>query len=100
MSERNTILELTPEAMQTISRMRQRVEDVAMQYGHTSEEHIEMLRSYTNALENVLRLGGKIYRDAELSLLGVSFITYGVIFHRKHHEGTPDELLRDWSVHS
>lgn len=81
--------------------MQHRVNDVAMMYGETSREHVDMLKSLVLALTGVLRLGGHISRDGELSLFGSSFIAYGVIFHPKYLDGRKrDPLLGDWSIHS
>lgn len=93
-------LEITPEAERTIAAMRDRVNEVARLYGEHSPQHVEMLRSLTDALMHVLRLGGRISKDDELGLLGVSFIVYGVVFFAKRIDGERHTLLGDWSVHS
>lgn len=93
-------LEITPEAEQTIGAMRDRVNEVAQLYGEHSPQHVEMLRSLTDALMHVLRLGGRISKDDDLALLGVSWIVYGVIFFPKRVDGQRHNLLGDWSVHS
>jgi hypothetical protein len=95
-----TRLELTPAALRVITAMEQRVAAVAEQYGTGSDEHVEMLGSLVNALGHMLRLGGRITKDGELSLFGASFISYGVIFHAYRKGGDPDPLRGTWLLHS
>jgi len=97
----DTRLELTPGALSVISAIEQRLAAVADEYGYNSPEHIEMLDSLVRALGHMLRLGGRITKDDELSLFGASFIAYGVIFHRQRRkDGEPDPLRGTWSLHS
>jgi hypothetical protein len=96
----DTRLELTPGALQVLSAMEQRAAAVAQEYGECSPEHVEMLRSLVNVLGHMLRLGGRITKDGELSLFGASFIAYGVIFHAHRTGGQPDPLRGTWSLHS
>lgn len=98
-------LTISPEAAQTITAMHQRVDQVAMAYGRHSAEHVDMLESLNRALTSLLRLGGRISRDGDLSLFGASWIAYGVIFHAKYlhdgvHGSVRDPLLGEWSCHS
>ncbi len=92
---------ITEDAERTISDMRRRVADIATEYGQFSEEHLNALKSLLDNILGVLRLGGRISRDGELSLFGASWIAYGVIFHPKYLDGRErDPLLGDWSTHS
>jgi hypothetical protein len=95
-----TRLKLTPAALHVLSAMEQRAAAVADEYGEASREHVETLRSLVNALGHMLRLGGRITKDGELSLFGASFIAYGVIFHPHRSGGDPDPLRGTWSLHS
>ena len=58
------------------------------------------MKSLVAALVSVLRLGGRITKEDELSLFGSSFIAYGVIFFPRREGGQADPLLGTWSVHS
>jgi hypothetical protein len=94
-------LEISEEAARTLGDMRRRVADIEMEYGRFSEEHLTALKSLLDNVLGVLRLGGRISREGELSLFGASFIAYGVIWHAKYINGTErDPLLGDWSTHS
>lgn len=57
----------------------------------TEPENVKQAESLLVSLRAVFGLGGKIYAEDDLSLYGVSFIHYGMIYHRS--TGT-------WSVHS
>lgn len=87
-------------AMTVLGNMQQRVTAIGKQYGEHSPEHVEVLKSFNEALMSVLRLGGKVLSDGELSLVSLSFITYGVVFHPKYTDDGRDPLLGSWSTHS
>lgn len=94
-------LSVNEDAGKTLGDMRRRVDDIGTEYGRHSDEYIDAMRSLLDNLLGMLRLGGRISRDGELSLLGVSFIVYGLVFHAKYTEGKErDPLLGDWSIHS
>lgn len=94
-------LEITEEADRTLGDMRWRVADIEMEYGRFSEEHLIALKSLLDNVLGLLRLGGRISRDGELSLFGASWIAYGVIWHAKYLDGYErDPLLGSWSTHS
>lgn len=94
-------LEITEEASRTITDMESRVARIGQAYGEASPEYLKASQSLMRALATVLRLGGRVMRDGELSLICNSFITYGVIFFAKRNDnGERDELLGDWSAHS
>src|SRR6266571_2206324 len=98
--EQDRHLEIAPAALKVIEAMRQRVAAIGYEYGQHSSENVEALESLVAALVSVLRLGGRITKEDELSLFGSSFITYGVIFFPRRQGGQPDPLLGTWSVHS
>lgn len=91
---------LTEEAARTITAMESRVAAIGRQYGDQSPEYVEALQSLSRVLATILRLGGKVFRDDELSLVSNSFITYGCIFFAKRNGDERDPLLGTWSVHS
>lgn len=94
-------LTLNEDAQRILGDMRRRVDDIAVQYGRYSEEYLKAMKSLLDALMGMLSIGGRISRDGELSLYGVSWIHYGVIFHSKYLPGrVRDPLLGDWSIHS
>lgn len=94
-------LTITESGEKTIAAMRRRVEDIRIEYGKFSDEYVDVLTSLLDNILNVLRLGGTVSRDGDLSLIVNSFILYGVIFHRKYIDGNErDPLLGDWSCHS
>ncbi len=95
----DSVITVTPEALQTMSDMSIRVEKVGQLHGYNSEEYRELLRSYSSALITVFRLGGRISKDGELGLFGASFIAYGVVWHPKNR-ADPECLLGEWGVHS
>jgi hypothetical protein len=102
--EHNRHLDITPEALKTIAAMQDRVSAIGSHYGDGSPEHLAALKSLVTVYGHILRLGGRIMRDGredELCLLGVSFLTYGVVFFPKRLDGDKrDPLLGEWSVHS
>jgi hypothetical protein len=99
-------IEFTEDAERVISAMRDRVAVIGAYFGDNSPEQAAAATSLTFALANMIRLGGKVTKDGELSLLCWNdHITYGVNFHRKFREATEDEfdgkhLLGTWSVNS
>jgi hypothetical protein len=93
-------ISINEDAERTIGDMRRRVDDIGMTYGRSSDEYVNAMRSLLDNLLGVLRLGGRISKDGELSLYGVSFIHYGVIWFAKRNGDERDPLLGDWSTHS
>lgn len=83
-------LTLTEEAQKTISAMIGNVHAVGNVYGLESKEYRTVADSLPRAMESILRLGGRITRDGELSLYGSSFIAYGVIFFSDGSARCPD----------
>lgn len=78
-------LEITEAAEGNISAMLVRVNQIQMQYGVNSDEWQRAVSSCNSALANMLRLGGRITAEDDLSLYCVSFIHYGVVFHAKRN---------------
>lgn len=97
----DTHLELTEAAIATIGEMQEQVIQVALQYGQCSEEHCEMVWSLLHALIGMIRLGGRITTDYELSLYCVSpTIHYGVNFSAARQGDQRDPLRGTWSLNS
>lgn len=80
----NTMIELTPEAERNIGNMLRRVGEISNYYGF-HDEYKKASESLLTSLAQMIRLGGYIYAEDDLSLNGVSWITYGVIFHHKRN---------------
>lgn len=97
---RDVQLSINEDAEKTLSAMRRRVEDIGMEYGRFSEEYVDAMRSLLDNLLGVMRLGGRISKDGELSLYALSFIDFGVIWFAKRNGGERDPLLGRWSTHS
>jgi hypothetical protein len=95
----DTTLVLTPAAIKTIGAMQQRLVDVDRQYGD-SPQTTKMLWSLLQALIGMIRLGGEISQDDELSLYGIAFIHYGVNFSAERDGDQRDPLLGTWSLNS
>lgn len=94
-------LQLTEEAVQTIGDMEARVALIATMYGERSQEYVKAVQSLAHVLATMFRLGGRISKDGELSLLGCSFMTYGIIWFGKCLDNNQrDPVLGDWSCHS
>lgn len=83
-TQTDTQVVFTPEASETIISIEQHVLRLAYNFGIESEEFKQARDTWHQALLSILRLGGRIIRDGELALMGLSFITYGVIFHPTH----------------
>lgn len=98
-------LEITDSACKNIENMQKRVWDIANKHGHNSVEYQKAQLSFQQALMQILRFGGKLFAEDDLSLILDSYITLGVIFHSvrvKQEDGSyvTDPLLGEWSVHS
>jgi hypothetical protein len=93
-------LVLTPGVMSVLNAMEQRCAEIGECCGAGSPEHLEALTSLIRSVFHMLRLGGRITKDDDLSLFGASYIAYGVIFHPHHQGGNRDPLVGSWSVHS
>lgn len=93
-------LEITEGAQRNLSNMERRVADIGQQYGERSAEYVEALRSLNQSLFNLLRLGGRVGPEDELSLISAGPFTFGIIAHAKHKDGEKDPLLVEWLTHS
>ena len=96
---------LTPGAQRNLENMQQRVWDIANTYGLNSVDYQKALLSFQQCIMQMLRFGGKVYGEDDLSLIVESYITLGIIFHRtkyKHEDGgwDADPLKGEWSTHS
>jgi hypothetical protein len=96
-------LVFTPEALKVMSDMGDRVAVIRSHFGEYSEEFSNIAASYAGSVSNMIRLGGRVYADGELSLIvGNDFLTYGVVFHNRNYRDLdfPHNLMGEWSVHS
>lgn len=89
----------TEQALEAVEEIAGRIGAIRATFGENSQEYLTATQSALHALLQVIRLGGRISRDGKCSLLGVSFITYGVVPHRK---GEPVDGVQptEWGVHS
>ena len=96
-----TKLVLTEQAIGNIANMQRRIAEIGECCGWWGDEYIEALSSFGCSLAGMMRLGGRATAEDDLNLYVVSFIHYGVIFHRRYHaDSSPDELVGTWSVNS
>lgn len=93
-------LEIEEAALKVIGNMEARISGIAQYYGYGSREHVEAADSLMRAFASLFRLGGKVMPDGELSLVSLSFMTYGCVFHPTYKNGTPAPLLGTWLIHS
>lgn len=80
-TQTETQVTFTPEASETISNIENYLYLIEMHFGQNSDENKTARQSWHQALVQIVRLGGRVSRDGDLALVGISFITYGVIFH-------------------
>lgn len=93
-------LVLTPEAQRNIQNMRERVAEIGECCGFWSDDYVDALKSLMDCLITVIGLGGHVYAEDDLSLIVNSFITVGIIAHRKVRAGERDSVVVQWSAHS
>lgn len=98
-------LEITDGGCQNLENMQKRVWAIANEHGPQSEAYLKAQLSFQQALMQILRFGGKLFAEDDLSLIVNSYITLGVIFHPvrvRQEDGSyiTDPLLGEWSVHS
>lgn len=100
---------LTENALIAISDMRDKCSTIEAWYGNDHPKSIAAVRSLAYSLTHMIRLGGVIHKDGDLSLFGSSFIHYGIVwFGDKNagvHADTGEDLIGapetgTWSVHS
>jgi hypothetical protein len=97
----DTKLELTPRALQNLANMQRRVNAIGSEFGFNSDQYRQVLESFNQALLGIIRLGGRVTAEDDLSLLVDSFITVGCIWHAKHiGNNQRHSLLGEWSLHS
>jgi hypothetical protein len=101
----DTVITLDPRAVQTIERMTDHVTTLGRFYGTASPAHAIAAASLAHSLRTMIRLGGRITEEGELSLYGVSFIDYGVVFHPAARPDGYAEVADapqpgEWTVHS
>ena len=95
-------LGFTPEAKNTVSAMRGRVQEIGAAFGRESKEFADAASSLAMSLSSMIGLGGNISEDSDLSLYGVNeFICYGVNWSpAKRDAAWPHDLPGTWSVNS
>ncbi len=74
-------IEFTERAVKNIQQMGYRLGNIGNMYGDRSEAYAKTAESLSASLIQMINLGGTISAENDLSLIGVSFITYGVIWH-------------------
>lgn len=93
------MLNFTSEAFNELENMRNHVLMVRNFYGDKSPEFMKVSDSFGHVMFNLVRLGGNVYRDGELSLLGSNdYMTYGVIWFGDSNSDGPE--VGEWSIHS
>ena len=102
-------INFTKEAIAVLAAQEEQCRQVASFYGGNSSEYLKMANSMLWCLTTVIRLGGNIWADGELDLVGnAEFLTYGMNFHNgnpyDHHEN-PDTVTNGptygtWSINS
>lgn len=77
------LLEMSEEAQAELLKMSEHVTRLGNYYGESSSEYRHALQSFNGVIVNILRLGGKLTRYAEMDLLGYidSGFYYGVNTH-------------------
>lgn len=94
---------LTPEAQLEIQKMHSHVINIIAEYGTDSDEYRMTADSLMRVLADLCRLGGRITRDGDLSLYGVTHygMHYGIVWFPKPNPDHPTAVAAgEWSVHS
>ena len=75
-------IEFTDKAKKNISNMNAQVSVIQSYYGDNSHEAMKAARSLANVLTNIVRLGGSISGEDDLSLCGQTEygLVYGVVW--------------------
>jgi len=95
-----TMLDFTNEAFDEFTNMRNHVLMIRNFYGLESPEFIKVSESFNNVVYNMVRLGGRIFRDGNLSLIAANdFITYGIVWFGNNDIYDGPEV-GEWSIHS
>lgn len=82
--------------------MKSRLEGLRFVFGPTSPEYVEAKKSFDHVQEFLDNNEGVIYRDGELSLLFVTWITCGIIWFRDKNPQYEGMYCQPgtWSIHS
>lgn len=76
-------IEISTEAQAELSKMVSTVGWIGDAFGYDSARYVEAAETLMVAYHKILTLGGKIYRDSDLSLICHNdYITYGISFHK------------------
>ena len=97
MTTETRTVEFDPRALDVLTAMRDRVNQVHATWGE-AEAH-RLGHSLGTNLATLIGYGGKIFADGELGLVSHSFITVGMVFHREDQIRTANKVYgeRDFS---
>ena len=94
-------IKFTEQALAEIDEMRNKIHDIRNAYGEESPQYIKATTSFAHVMYKIIALGGTIFRDANLSLLGHNnYITYGVIWFGDKNGNDLYPETGEWSIHS
>lgn len=104
MSENSVKIEFTEAAVKEIACMVDHAQLTGFKFGSGSPAHLKSTESLLHTLNNIIRLGGEVWREGQHELGGCSVggLVYGVVKRdatskdRNGHEVTTPE----WSMHS
>lgn len=84
---------LTPQAITEVQKMHSAVKQIRALYGETHPVTVEALSSFTNSLVTMLNLGGTIFADSSMALIGTNSFgfTFGMVAHKRN---VPDEYVK------
>lgn len=103
MDDHTTTIELSQDAAATVQAMRDKLAAARAGLPADDQRVVQMANSLAFSLAQVLGLGGRIAKDGELSLVGVTAygFVYGVVwFPTRNVAPLPDGFVGEWSVHS
>jgi hypothetical protein len=89
-------------AVDEYSAMKRHLNGLKFVFGPTSPEYVKAKESFDHVQEFLDNNEGVIYRDGELSLLFVTFITCGIIWFRDKNPQYEGMYCQPgtWSIHS
>ena len=80
-------IEFTQEALKTIEAMENQCHEIRHFYGDSHRKTRRAYQTLAHSLRAMIGLGGRISRDEDLSLYGVGFIHYGIVWFGDKNEG-------------
>ena len=86
------VLAITEEAQNEMQNMRNHLARIRGTWGESSRYYREAAESLAHIQTQILSMGGKLWRDSELSLGGQSYygMVYGVVFSKSPY------IAKDW----